>query len=338
MGKLIIPDHYQSELNIVETQRAIKSLKDFFQQNLAQALNLKRVSAPLFVPKKSGLNDTLSGVELPVSFDMHAHTELGPIEIVQSLAKWKRLALKRYGFEMGEGIYTDMNAIRPYEETDNLHSIYVDQWDWELVMKSDERNEFFLRKIVRRIFDVLKRTEEFMAYTYPDKYRYLLPEDIFFVSSQELEDMWPDLLPEDREGRITRQKKAVFISNIGKKLRSGRPHDGRAPDYDDWELNGDIILWHPVLDRHMELSSMGIRVNSHVLKEQLAERNALDRLELPFHKMLANDELPQTIGGGIGQSRICLFFMQKAHIGEVQASVWPDAMRKACTDHGIHLL
>lgn len=338
MGKLIIPDRYRSTLDIVATQRAIKNLKDFFQQNLAQALNLKRVSAPLFVPRNSGLNDTLSGSEQPVSFYLHEHMELGPIEIVQSLAKWKRMALYRYGFDKGVGIYTDMNAIRPYEETDNLHSIYVDQWDWELVMKTNDRNEAYLEKVVRKIFDVLKRTEEFMAYTYPEQYRYLLPEDIFYVSSQELEDMWPDLLPEDRENRITREKKAVFIAKIGHKLKSGKPHDGRAPDYDDWNLNGDIILWHPVLDRHVELSSMGIRVNGEVLKQQLAERNALERLELPFHSLLADDVLPQTIGGGIGQSRICLFFMQKAHIGEVQAAVWPESMMQACADHGIHLL
>ena len=338
MGHLIIPEDYRSNLDIVATQRAIKGIKDFFQTHLAQALNLKRVSAPLFVQRSSGLNDTLSGVEQPVSFDLHRHRELGPIEIVQSLAKWKRLALYRYGFAEGEGLYTDMNAIRPFEETDNLHSIYVDQWDWERVMKPEERTESYLHDTVRTIFDVLARTEEFMAYHYPEKYKTLLPKAITFVHAQELEDLWPDLLPEEREFRITKDKKAVFIGGIGKKLASGQTHDGRAPDYDDWDLNGDIILWHPVLDRHVELSSMGIRVNAEALRRQLEARDAIDRLELPFHRLLAEGKLPQTIGGGIGQSRICLYFMQKAHIGEVQAGVWPEAMRAACDDHGIHLL
>lgn len=338
MGKLIIPDRYRSNLDIVATQKAIKGIKDFFQTHLAQSLNLKRVSAPLFVTHNSGLNDNLNGIEHPVSFDMHSHMELGPVEIVQSLAKWKRMALHRYDFQPGVGLYTDMNAIRPYEETDNTHSIYVDQWDWELVMRKEERNMEFLQVIVRKIYDVLRRTEEFMQYNYPDRYSTLLPDEIFWVSSQELENAWPDLLPSERENRITREKKAVFISQIGKTLASGYPHDGRAPDYDDWGLNGDIILWHPILDRHMELSSMGIRVDSQTLHEQLAVRNATDRLELPFHKMLAADQLPQTIGGGIGQSRICMFFMQKAHIGEVQASVWPEAMMRACRENGIHLL
>lgn len=338
MGKLIIPDRYRSSLDIVATQRAIKGIKDYFQINLAQALNLKRVSAPLFVTHNSGLNDNLNGIEHPVAFDMHAHKELGPIEIVQSLAKWKRMALHRYEFAPGVGLYTDMNAIRPYEETDNTHSIYVDQWDWELVMRKDERNLDFLYAVVRKIYDVLLRTEEFMLYNYGDKYTPLLPEDIYIVTSQELEDRWPDLLPSAREERITREKKAVFISQIGKTLTSGNPHDGRAPDYDDWELNGDIILWHPVLDRAMELSSMGIRVDADTLKKQLEVRSATERLQLPFHTMLSENRLPQTIGGGIGQSRICMFFMQKAHIGEVQASIWPESMVRACHDNGINLL
>lgn len=338
MARLIIPDQYRSSLDIVATQKAIKGIKDVFQTNLAQALNLKRVSAPLFVTHNSGLNDNLNGIEHPVSFTMHSHTELGTVEIVQSLAKWKRLALHRYNFAPGVGLYTDMNAIRPYEDTDNTHSIYVDQWDWELVMRRDERNEAFLQQVVKKIYDVFLRTEEFMQYNYPERYQSLLPEEIFFVTTQELEDTWPELLPADREKRITREKRAVFISQIGHALNSGFPHDGRAPDYDDWSLNGDIILWHPVLDREIELSSMGIRVDAQALLRQLEIRNATDRLALPFHQMLAEDALPQTIGGGIGQSRMCMFFMQKAHIGEVQASVWPEAMMQACTEHGIHLL
>lgn len=338
MGKLLLPPEYRSTLDIVETQKAIRSLKTFIQNNLSQALNLKRVSAPLFVQAETGLNDNLTGVETPVGFDLTKHPEMGRIEIVQSLAKWKRQALHEYGFEPGVGLYTDMNAIRPHEETDNLHSIYVDQWDWELVMREEERNFAYLKKIVTRIYDVFLRTEEFMRYEYPTQYSSLLPEEIFFVTSQELEDAWPDLTGDEREAKITREKKAIFVSQIGKKLKSGKPHDGRAPDYDDWELNGDIILWHPVLDRHVELSSMGIRVNSESLKRQLEERNAMDRLEYPFHQQLLAGELPQTIGGGIGQSRICLFFMQKAHIGEVQASVWPEQMRQKCRENGIHLL
>lgn len=338
MGRLYIPDRYRSTHDIIATQRAIKGLRETFQTQLAQTLNLKRVSAPKFVTADSGLNDTLTGVEKPVSFDLPAHPELGTIEVVQSLAKWKRLALYRYEFKTGEGIYTDMDAIRPFEDTDNTHSIYVDQWDWELVIRPEDRTFDMLHNIVERIFQVFVRTEEYMLYNYPEQYSSLLPEEITFVTAQELEDLWPDLVPEEREYRITKEKKAVFISGIGHKLASGRPHDLRSPDYDDWNLNGDIILWHPILERHLELSSMGIRVDAETLRSQLALRDALDRLELPFHSLLADGALPQTVGGGIGQSRICMFFLQKAHIGEVQAGVWPETMIRACEENGIHLL
>ncbi len=337
MYELVIPEGYKSLLTPRQTQLAIKKVKDFFERDLAIQLNLTRVSAPLFVCSDSGLNDDLNGTERPVSFDIK-DIECSNVEIVHSLAKWKRLALKQYGFEKGEGLYTDMNAIRRDEDTDNTHSVFVDQWDWEKHIGKENRTQETLEIAVRAIYRALRHTEKFIADDYAFVEKNFLPEKITFITSQELEDMYPNFTPKEREHAIAKEKKAVFISKIGGTLKSGKPHDGRAPDYDDWELNGDIIVYYPVLDMALELSSMGIRVDEEALIRQLTIKNCLERKELPFHKALLNGELPYSIGGGIGQSRMCMFFLRKAHIGEVQASVWPDAMIKECEENGINLL
>ncbi|CRZ34695.1 aspartate-ammonia ligase [Herbinix hemicellulosilytica] len=334
--KFFIPEGYKPHLDIKETEIAIKEIKDYFERELAKELNLTRVSAPLFVRANSGLNDNLNGVERPVAFDIKEQNE-AMVEIVQSLAKWKRLALKRYGFEPGEGLYTDMNAIRRDEETDNIHSIFVDQWDWEKIINKNDRNEETLKQTVRLVYNALKNTEKYIAGKY-DYTKEILPDEIYFIKSQELEDRYPNLTPKEREYKIAKEKGAVFIMQIGGNLASGKPHDGRSPDYDDWKLNGDIIVYYPVLDIALELSSMGIRVDEETLMEQLKERNCLERAELPFHKALLNGELPYTIGGGIGQSRICMFYLRKAHIGEVQSSVWPDEVTEEAQKRGIPLL
>jgi len=335
---------YKPLLDLRETERAIRLIKEFFQINLGEALNLLRVSAPLFVPADSGLNDNLNGVEMPISFAIKNQNGRRA-EIVQSLAKWKRMALADYGFGPGEGIYTDMNAIRPDELVDETHSIYVDQWDWERVMKPDERNLTFLCWVVERIYEVIRRTEQRVAEAYPD-IRPCLPPKIEFVHTTELENRWPDLTPREREDRISRECGAVFLIGIGAALSNGQPHDGRAPDYDDWStptergpgLNGDIFVWNPVLERGFELSSMGIRVDAETLRHQLAVRKAEDRLKFPFHQRLLAGELPQTIGGGIGQSRLCMFFLRKAHVGEVQCSIWPAEMREELKRRNVTLL
>lgn len=323
-------------LNLKETQMAIKSLKDYFQRDLSNTLNLARISAPIIVRPETGLNDNLSGVEKAVNFDIRRHDI--NVEIVQSLAKWKRNALKEYGFNCYEGLYADMNALRPDEDLDAIHSVYVDQWDWEKIIKKEDRNSEYLHFIVKEIFEVFKRAEEYINQVYPFVFSKKLPEDIFFVTSQELEDMYPDFNDKERERAICKEKKAVFIQGIGKKLNSGRPHDLRSPDYDDWDLNGDILFWNPVLDNSMELSSMGIRVDENSLVKQLKEAGKEERMELPYHKALINKELPYTIGGGIGQSRLCMFFLEKRHIGEVQASVWDNKIREECEKEGIQLL
>lgn len=333
---LIIPAGYQSSLSIRETEIAIKKVKDFFEHELAKELNLTRVSAPLFVRPETGLNDNLNGVERAVSFEIK-DLNSSPAEIVHSLAKWKRMALKKYGFEIGEGLYTDMNAIRRDEELDNLHSIYVDQWDWERSLNREERNIALLKAIVQTIYHVFKTTESYIRGEYPELQSYL-PDDIFFLTTQELEDRYPDLSPKQREDKICEEKKAVFIMQIGGMLESGIKHDGRAPDYDDWKLNGDIVFWYPVLGRAFEVSSMGIRVDENSLLEQLKLSHCEERSEMQFHKDLLARRLPYTIGGGIGQSRICMFFLGKAHVGEVQSSVWPDEMMDACAKANINLL
>ena len=330
-----IPEGYAPAIDLRETQKAIKTVKDFFQKELTKQLNLTRVSAPLFVTPESGLNDNLNGVERPVSFDVKETG--GQAEIVQSLAKWKRFALKQYGFGPGEGLYTDMNAIRRDEETDNIHSIYVDQWDWEKVITREERNRETLEHTVTSVYKALKITEDYMAYEY-DYIGHVLPERITFLTSQELEDRVPSLSPKEREYEAAKEYGAVFIEQIGGNLKSGKPHDGRAPDYDDWQLNGDIIVYYPVLDIALELSSMGIRVDEEALKRQLALAGCEERAGLAFQKALLSGELPCTIGGGIGQSRICMFYLRKAHIGEIQASLWPDDVRRQAAGAGIFLL
>ena len=336
MEHLIIPDGYQTAIGIKETEIGIKYVKDFFERELAKQLILTRVSAPLFVKPETGLNDNLNGVERPVSFGLKEQND-AVVEIVHSLAKWKRMALKRYGFEQGEGLYTDMSAIRRDEDTDNIHSIFVDQWDWERIIRKDERNEDTLKETVIKVYEALKNTEKYIAQKY-DYIKEFLPEDIYFVSSQELEDRYPECTPKEREYNISKLKGAVFIMQIGGALASGEKHDGRAPDYDDWKLNGDIIVYYKVLDIALELSSMGIRVDEDSLKEQLIISGCMERAELPFQKALLNKELPYTIGGGIGQSRICMLFLRKAHIGEVQSSVWPENIVEYADQHGLHLL
>ena len=335
MDHLILPEHYESGLDLHETQIAIKTVKDFFQNLLAERLNLRRVSAPLFVRPKSGLNDNLNGVERPVSFDIKETGEIA--EVVHSLAKWKRYALGKYGFSVGEGLYTDMVAIRRDEETDNIHSIYVDQWDWEKIITREERTMETLRTVVQNVYRVLRKTEKYMAIRY-DYIEEILPHDIFFITTSELEALYPDRTPKEREYLISREKGAVCIMQIGDKLSDGKPHDGRAPDYDDWKLNADIIVYYPVLDIALELSSMGIRVDAQALREQLAKAGCPERAALPFQKAVLEDRLPLTIGGGIGQSRICMFFLRKAHIGEVHSSIWPADVIEACEKAGIALL
>ena len=325
---------YTSKLSLIETQKGIKKIKDFFQLELAKELNLLRVSAPLFVPSTSGLNDNLNGVERPVSFDLLSGQT---IQIVHSLAKWKRKALKDYGFSVDEGLYTDMNAIRRDEVLSNIHSIYVDQWDWEKIITEQNRNTTYLHHVVSQIYGVLLKTEEMILSTYPQLTK-KLPNEITFITSQELEDLYPDLTPKERENAICKKYGAVFISQVGKTLNSGEPHDLRAPDYDDWELNGDILLYNPVLKRAFEISSMGIRVNQTSLLHQLEITNTMDRLKLPYHQDLMEGRYPLTIGGGIGQSRLCMFFLEKMHIGEVQSSIWPVDMIEQCKQQNIHLL
>jgi aspartate--ammonia ligase len=334
---LILPKDYQPSLTIRDTEAAIVFIRETFQDKIAEKLNVQRMSAPMFVEKSTGLNDNLNGVERPVSFDMKAMPN-DTIEVVHSLAKWKRLALKRYGFGMHEGLYTNMNAIRRDEDLDNFHSIYVDQWDWEKIISKDERNIDTLKDTVKQIFKAIKETEKEVAARYPSS-TYRLPNEITFITTQELEDRWPDLTPDEREDKIAKEKKAVFLMKIGDKLkRSGKPHDGRAPDYDDWQLNGDLLFWYEPLQRKLEISSMGIRVSEESLKTQLKKAHAEERAALPFHKMLLNGELPYTIGGGIGQSRLCMLLLGKAHIGEVQASIWPPKMIEECEAAGMQML
>ena len=336
MGKIVIPENYKSELDVRITEKAIKKVKDFFERELAAQLNLQRVSAPLFVFPETGLNDNLNGVERPVAFGIKEQEDR-EVEIVHSLAKWKRMALKRYGFKHGEGLYTDMNAVRRDEETDNIHSIFVDQWDWEKIIDKSERNLETLMETVKAVYEAIRVTEKYVA----NKYDYIntfLPETISFITSQELEDMYPDLTPRERENKIAKLKGAIFVMQIGGKLKSGEKHDGRAPDYDDWSLNGDIIVYYPILDMALELSSMGIRVDEVSLKAQLEKAGCPNRAEMPFQKAILNKELPYTIGGGIGQSRLCMFFLRKAHIGEVQSSVWPEEVWKDAEEHSINLL
>ncbi len=335
MAKTTIPKDYKSALSLYETQVAIKTVKDFFQTMLSERLNLLRVSAPLVVSPESGLNDNLNGVERPVTFDIK-YQEGKTGEIVHSLAKWKRYALKKYGFSVGEGLYTDMSAIRRDEETDNIHSIYVDQWDWEKVITKEDRNLEFLKETVRSVYKALRKTEKFMFIHY--EIEEILPHDIFFITTSELEAMFPDFTPKEREYYIAKAKGAVCIMQIGDALGNGEPHDGRAPDYDDWALNADILVYYPVLDIALELSSMGIRVDEKSMAEQLKKAGCEDRANLPFHKAILNCELPYTIGGGIGQSRICMFFLRKAHIGEVQCSLWPDDTMKLAEEKGLQLL
>ena len=334
---LQIPENYNPVLSVKETQEAIKYIRDTFQKEFGKEMNLLRISAPLFVTKSSGLNDNLNGIERPVSFDIQEMSG-EQIEVVQSLAKWKRYALKKYGFDVHEGLYTNMNAIRRDEILDNLHSAYVDQWDWEKIITKKERSEETLEETVHTIFKVIKHMEHEVWYKYPQAVCHLA-DDVFFITSQQLEDLYPDLSVKDRENAIVRDKKCVFIKHIGLPLkRSGKPHDGRAPDYDDWKLNGDLLFWLPALQRALEISSMGIRVDENSIVSQCKAANCEGRLTLPYHRMIINKELPYTIGGGIGQSRLCMLLLNKAHVGEVQASIWPEKMTAACEKHNIHLL
>ena len=335
MSKLFIPENYSPALDLYRTQRAISHIKQDFQTKLAEALNLKRVSAPLFVTEASGLNDNLSGVERPVSFDIPDANEVG--QVVHSLAKWKRLALKEYGFYVGYGLYTDMNAIRRDEELDNTHSIYVDQWDWEKVITKKERTLDYLIEISEKIVNAICDTHEKLLKDFPELDTEL-SRNMVAVTTQELEDMYPALTPKEREDAFLKEHKTALIMQIGGKLKSGKPHDGRAPDYDDWQLNGDIMFWCPRLGKALEISSMGIRVDEESLDRQLTERGCDDRRALPFHKMLLGGELPLTVGGGIGQSRLCMLMMGCAHIGEVQSSIWDNDTKEGCKKAGIRLL
>ena len=335
MNKIYIPEGYRPVLDAYDTQRAIAFIKSTFQEEFSGALNLKRVSAPLFVTEDSGLNDNLSGVERPVSFDVPAVNNYA--QVVHSLAKWKRLALKRYGFSVGNGLYTDMNAIRRDEELDNIHSIYVDQWDWEKIITPQNRNLDYLKLIVNAIVKAICNTNDRLHVRFPQLITKLDPQ-VTFITTQELEDLYPDLTGSEREKAFVREHRTVCIMQIGEKLRSGKPHDGRAPDYDDWQLNCDIFFWNDVLDRALEISSMGIRVDAESLDRQLTVAGCNDRRELPFHKMLLNNELPLTIGGGIGQSRLAMLMMGCAHIGEVQSSIWDQNTMDACEKAGIPLL
>ena len=336
MERIYFPKGYESPQNIKDTQKAIKEVKDYFERALSDALNLTRVSAPLFVKPESGLNDNLNGVERPVKFGIKEQGDK-EVEIVHSLAKWKRMALQKYGFKKGEGLYTDMTAIRRDEDTDNLHSIYVDQWDWEKIIDKSERNEDTLKETVFRIYMAIKQTEYYMC----GKYHFMdpfLPSEISFVTTQELEDRWPDKTPKERENLITRENGAVFLMKIGGPLISGEKHDGRAPDYDDWNLNGDILVYYPILGCSLELSSMGIRVDEDSLAAQLKIAGCEERAELPFQKAILEKKMPYTIGGGIGQSRICMFFLQRAHIGEVQSSIWPEEVYEVAYEHNVNIL
>lgn len=343
--KLIVPDNYKSILDLKQTEKAIKLIKDFFEQSLASEIRLRRVTAPLFVLRGTGINDNLNGVERPVSFPIKDMNE-SQAEVVQSLAKWKRMALADYNIEMGYGIYTDMNAIRPDEEMDNIHSLYVDQWDWERVVSKEQRNLDFLKHIVSGIYSAMKRTENLVYENFP-QIKPLLPDDIHFIHTEELLMQYPDLTPREREFKVAEKYGAVFIIGIGSKLANGEKHDGRSPDYDDWStptvngyrgLNGDIVVWNPVLKQSLELSSMGIRVDKESLLYQLKETGNEDRKSLYFHQRLLNDELPLSIGGGIGQSRLCMYFLRKAHVGEIQASIWPEQMIAECKKNGIFLM
>ncbi len=336
MSKLIIPEGYTPQIDYMESQRAIKKIKDFFQQELAYGLKLRRVSAPLFVAPETGLNDNLNGVERTVSFTVKDMGEK-EVEVVQSLAKWKRMALGRYNFKPGTGLYTDMNAIRRDEELDNLHSIYVDQWDWEKAINKEDRTTEYLHEVVVTLYNALKNLNDFVNRHY-NELKTNLPNEIFFITSQELEDMYPGLDAKAREDAICKEKRAVFVEKIGGKLKSGEPHDGRAPDYDDWELNGDILLWNDILGGAFEISSMGIRVDEEAMARQLELAGVPERAELDFHKKILNCELPYSIGGGIGQSRLCMYFLRKAHIGEVQAAIWPEDMIRECEENDIFLL
>ena len=336
MERFYFPKGYESPQSIKDTQKAIKEVKDYFQNLLAERMNLLRVSAPLFVTPESGLNDNLNGVERPVKFGIREQGDK-EVEIVHSLAKWKRMALQKYGFKKGEGLYTDMTAIRRDEDTDNLHSIYVDQWDWEKIIDKSERNVDTLKETVFRIYMAIKQTEYYMC----GKYHFMdpfLPAEISFVTTQELEDRWPDKTPKERENLITKEKGAVFLMKIGGPMLSGERHDGRAPDYDDWNLNGDILVYYPILGISLELSSMGIRVDEDSLAAQLKLAGCEERAELPFQKAILEKKLPYTIGGGIGQSRICMFFLQRAHIGEVQSSIWPDELYDIAFEHNVNIL
>lgn len=336
MDNLIIPKDYQPDLDLHDTQVAIKTVKDCFQNLLSERLNLTRVTAPLFVDPLSGLNDNLNGVERPVAFDIKEQNGK-EAEIVHSLAKWKRYALNQYGFSVGEGLYTDMNAIRRDEVTDNIHSIFVDQWDWEKIITKEQRNLDTLKDTVRNVYKVLRKTEKYMSIQY-DYIQEILPKDIFFITTQELAEIFPDATPKEREYYIAKAKGAVCIMQIGDVLENGERHDGRAPDYDDWALNADIVVYYPVLDIALELSSMGIRVDKDALLSQLEKAGCTERAELPFQKAILEEKLPYTIGGGIGQSRICMFFLRKAHIGEVQCSLWPDEIVKEAKAHNMNLL
>mgnify|MGYP004556076169 FL=1 len=335
MSRSYIPQGYHTPLSVYEMQRAIEFIKSNFQVNLSNALNLRRVSAPLFVEENSGLNDNLNGVERPVGFDI---PDVGAnAQVVQSLAKWKRLALKRYQFNVGKGLFADMNAIRRDEEVDNLHSIYVDQWDWEKVISAEDRNVDYLKRTVRDIVGAISETSDALNIAFPSL-RTKLGREVFFITTQELEDLYPDLTPKQREDEICKQKGVVFVMQIGKVLKSGIKHDGRAPDYDDWDLNGDILYWNDVLGHAFEVSSMGIRVDPKSLDAQLTIAGCDDRRTLPFHRMLLAGELPLTMGGGIGQSRLCMLLIGTAHIGEVQASLWDKETQKVCEDAGVLLL
>jgi len=345
MSTLIKPKNYKALLDLWQTEQGIKLIKEFFQQNLSTELRLRRVTAPLFVLQGLGINDDLNGVERAVTFPIK---DLGDrkAEVVHSLAKWKRLTLAEYGIEPGYGIYTDMNAIRADEELDNLHSLYVDQWDWEMSINESDRTLDFLKSVVRRIYSAILRTEFLACETYP-QLKPFLPRDIFFIHSEELLQMYPNLTPKEREDAICKKYGAVFVMGIGGKLSDGEKHDGRAPDYDDWTtpnsdgflgLNGDILIWYPVLERSFELSSMGIRVDKDALLRQLALEGKEERKELYFHKQLLDGKLPLSIGGGIGQSRLCMIMLQKAHVGEIQASIWPEEQRRECREYGMNLI
>ena len=335
MSKLFIPENYESRMDVYRTQKAISFIKQTFQARLAQGLNLKRVSAPLFVTEASGLNDNLNGTERPVTFDVPAVGESA--QVVHSLAKWKRLALHEYHFYVGNGLYTDMNAIRRDEELDNIHSIYVDQWDWERVITREERTLDYLIDVAQKIVNVICDTSELLKIDFPEC-EVTLNRKMFAITTSELEEMYPDMTPKERENAITKEHGTVLLMQIGGKLKNGKPHDGRAPDYDDWALNGDILFYNEVLGHAFEISSMGIRVDAESLDRQLTERGCEDRRELPFHKKLLNNELPLTIGGGIGQSRLCMLMMGSAHIGEVQSSIWDKDTIEGCRAAGIRLL